>query len=112
MPQATKLTLLRHRLLVHTEPGALPFAVVVGDAVLSGYASHKWVVDLLVWAQDAPWVQRDRILGLLLGYSGEAIRDFEELGSTVGRFDQEVFDGSVRRDQSMPEVRQQGTSGL
>ena len=51
---------------------------------MSGYASHAWAIDLLKWAMGAPLVQRNRIFGLLLGYSPDAIRRFEELGDTVG----------------------------
>jgi len=64
----------------------IPFALPGG---ICGYASHAWVVDLVRWADSGPRVQRDRILGLLLGYKPDAIRQFEELGSTLGPFDQE-----------------------
>ena len=48
-----------------------------------GYASHAWVVDLLRWvlSDECPDRHGNRILGLLLGYSADAIRSFEELGS-------------------------------
>jgi hypothetical protein len=74
-----------HQLLTHAggEP-VIPFATPSGTA---GYASHAWVVDLIQWADTAPRIHRDRILGLLLGYSPDAIRQFEELGSTLGPFD-------------------------
>ena len=47
-----------------------------------GYASHAWVVDLLGWALSPACTegQRHRIIGLLLGYSPDEIRSFEELG--------------------------------
>jgi hypothetical protein len=64
--------------------GVIPFAIPSG---LAGYASHAWVVDLIQWADTAPRIHRDRILGLLLGYSPDAIRQFEEFGSTLGPFD-------------------------
>ena len=63
----------------------VPFATPSGTV---GYASHAWVVDLVLWADSAPRIQRDRILGLLLGYDSDSIRQFEELGSTLGPFDQ------------------------
>jgi hypothetical protein len=36
-----------------------------------GYAFRAWVVDLLYWAWPAPLVQRQRILGLLVGYDSD-----------------------------------------
>ena len=58
---------------------AIPF--VVSDSsgwVAFGFAAHAWVLDLLTFSDSCPSTQRDRILGLLLGYSSEAIRSFEE----------------------------------
>lgn len=45
-----------------------------------GYATHSWVVDLYRWCQDEslPLRQRERVLGLLLGYSAEAIHRFDD----------------------------------
>jgi hypothetical protein len=52
--------------------------VFAADGV-SGYASHEWIVDLLLWARkNAPRQQLDRIQGLLLGYSPDAIEKFGE----------------------------------
>jgi hypothetical protein len=44
-----------------------------------GYASAPWVIDLYRWSQSGqvPECHRHRIVGLLLGYSSEAIGDFE-----------------------------------
>jgi len=71
---------VRHTLLTLATPGAVPFVVAARDASATyGYASHAWAVDLYRWASEGiPVVQRDRILGLLLGYSPDAIRSFEE----------------------------------
>lgn len=90
----------RHRLLANGQAGCVPFTVPVREGrvtavgvqgerdlcgrflegCLFGYASHAWGVDLLRWVnRAAPVKQRDRILGLLLGYAPDAIRSFEEL---------------------------------
>lgn len=61
--------------------GAIPFVAPRDDGVADyGYAGSRWVIDLLRWAQtDAvPDEHRHRIVGLLLGYSVEAIRSYEE----------------------------------
>jgi hypothetical protein len=67
------------------EPGAIPFVIDRGDGFADwGFAAAQWVLDLYSWltkktAQDAvPQQQVARILGLLLGYSTDAIRQFEE----------------------------------
>jgi hypothetical protein len=74
-----------HHLLTRASGHAvIPF---VSPRGIAGYASHAWVVDLVTWADSAPRIQRDRIFGLLLGYDPESIRQFEELGSTLGPFD-------------------------
>jgi len=75
-----------HHLLLRADgERAIPFVLPTGTA---GYASHGWVVDLLAWADDAPRKHRDRIFGLLLGYGADAIRQFEELRTTLGSVDQ------------------------
>jgi hypothetical protein len=75
----------RHRLLVGADGQlAIPFTTPSGRV---GYASHAWVVDMVRWADSAPVIQRDRILGLLLGYDPNSIRQFEERGATLGPFD-------------------------
>lgn len=66
---------------VETGLPVIPFVVENGDGSADcGYAAAGWVVDLLRWASDdaVPKVQRMRIVGLLLGYSAEAIAVFEE----------------------------------
>jgi hypothetical protein len=66
------------------EPGSIPFVVDRGDGIADyGYAAARWVLDLYEWVvrgagHTVPSVQRHRILGLLLGYSVEAIRQHEE----------------------------------
>jgi hypothetical protein len=80
------LTMLRiaTRLEALAEAGAIPFVIDRGDGWADfGFAASGWVLDLYAWlskdTQDAvPEPQRSRILGLLLGYSVEAIRLFEE----------------------------------
>jgi hypothetical protein len=71
---------VRH-LLVRGVPGALPLVVSVSDTTAQyGYASHLWAVDLLRWSyMSAPAVQRDRIIGLSLGYGTDAVRAFRRV---------------------------------
>ena len=69
----------------HTEPNVIPFVVDHGDGVVSyGYSDSRWVLDLYEWAVKDPTVpqeQRDRIVGLLLGYGTPAVSRYEEEGS-------------------------------
>jgi hypothetical protein len=69
----------------HTEPNVIPFVVDHGDGVASyGYSESRWVLDLYEWAVTNPAVpqeQRDRIIGLLLGYGTPAVSRYEEEGS-------------------------------
>lgn len=64
--------------------GAIPFVVEgVNKKADFGYAMAKWVVDLLRWLRSTddetvPSKHKHRIVGLLLGYSVESIRLFEE----------------------------------
>ena len=61
------------------DPPAIPFVIGgLQEWATFGYASHAWVLDLLVFSESFPVVHRDRVLGLLLGYSPDAIRSFEE----------------------------------
>lgn len=75
-------------------PGAIPFVCDCGDGTAEyGYAAEQWVVDLFEWLMTAdanavPLVQRHRVLGLLLGYSAPAVREFES--HTAGRRFSEV----------------------
>jgi hypothetical protein len=64
-------------------PGAIPFVLDRGDGVADfGFAASAWVLDLFRWlvgaGESVPARHRHRIRGLLLGYSVEAIRSFEE----------------------------------
>ena len=65
--------------------GCLPFVLDHGDGTASyGYAAERWALDLYEWAVRSPHVpeeHRDRIIGLLLGYSGPSIARYEEEGS-------------------------------
>lgn len=76
---------VRSRLAVVAAREALAFVRDLGKGrAACGFASHAWAIDLFVWAStEAPALQRDRILGLLLGYSPDAVRRFEELGAAL-----------------------------
>jgi hypothetical protein len=69
----------------HSEPNVIPFVVDHGDGIASyGYSESRWVLDLYEWAVKDPAVpqeQRDRIIGLLLGYGAPAVSRYEEEGS-------------------------------
>lgn len=59
---------------------AIPFVIPRGDfpAAARGFASHEWVIELLKWTYgNAPERWKHCILGLLLGYSAEAISDHD-----------------------------------
>lgn len=78
--------------------GAIPFVAPRNDRIADyGFARSKWVIDLLSWAQtDAvPTEHRHRIIGLLLGYSVEAVRAHEEQG--CGRLFQGTLGDLVER---------------
>lgn len=59
----------------------IPFLVDHPDSprVTVGFASHTWVIDAYEWIQrgSVPSEMVCRIIGLLHGYSGEAISQFE-----------------------------------
>ena len=44
---------------------------------MTGYAAAAWVVDLLAWSYEQPLRQHHRIIGLLLGYSVNAIAEHD-----------------------------------
>ena len=80
-------------------PGAVPFVIPHGDGMADcGYAASGWVADLYRWTLSAvvPMVQRERIHGLLFGYSAEAVERFEtrapfwERESSLGVVDRPV----------------------
>jgi len=70
---------------VAAQEGVLPFVIDHGDDSGSfGYAVNRWTLDFYEWAVtdgSIPEQQRHRIVGLLLGYSPEAISRYEETGS-------------------------------
>jgi len=71
---ATKLEAL-------AEAPAIPFVIDNGDGMADcGYASAAWVIDLFRWVGKAklPETHLRRVIGLLLGYSVDAIARFEE----------------------------------
>jgi hypothetical protein len=65
-------------------PGAIPFVVDRKDGFADfGFAAKRWALDLYRWAvvekeNAVPDEHRHRVLGLLLGYSAEAIEAFEQ----------------------------------
>ena len=71
--------------------GAIPFVVNRGDGIADyGYAAAQWALDLYQWVVCSPVAHVPRryahhILGLSLGYSSDAIREFDE-NSTSRRF--------------------------
>lgn len=71
------------RLEVLSGDGVVPFVLPRDGWADYGYAASPWVLDLYGWAvcSDVPADQRDRILGLLLGYSVAAIERFDAAGA-------------------------------
>jgi hypothetical protein len=69
------------------QPPTIPFVIDRGDGVADcGVTGAAWALDLYRWIITAkpsalPALQRDRISGMLLGYSSDAIRAFEERAS-------------------------------
>ncbi|MBI3326041.1 MAG: hypothetical protein HYZ81_04970 [Nitrospinae bacterium] len=84
--------------------GAIPFVVDRGDGIAEyGYAAARWVVDLYQWVVTAdaatlPTSHQHRIIGLLPGYSVEAIRNDEEQAS--GRRFEDRLTSSARPGQA------------
>lgn len=81
--EADEIGMLRWATLLDSAAtqGAIPFVMPRGDGLADyGFASAQWVVDLLSWLNSdaVPTVHRHRVLGLLLGYDSDAIRDFGE----------------------------------
>ena len=63
----------------------IPFIFAEGGnpgSAAFGYASHRWVIDMLEWALDGgvPPSRKHEILGLLCGYSPSAIARHQESG--------------------------------
>jgi hypothetical protein len=67
------------------QEGVMAFVIDHGDDSGSfGYAVNRWTLDFYEWAVtdgSIPEQQRHRIVGLLLGYSPDAISRYEETGS-------------------------------
>ena len=57
----------------------IPFVLPRKDieCAMTGFAAAQWVVDLLAWSYDQPIRQHHRIIGLLLGYSADAIAEHD-----------------------------------
>lgn len=74
---------IEQRLRALAVPGAVPFVCERGHGVADfGYGVAPWAVDLYRWATQepdnvVPPEQRHRIIGLLLGYSVQAVTEFE-----------------------------------
>lgn len=103
--EADELAMLRAATLVesHVESPALPFVVNHGDGRATyGYAAAAWALDLYQWAhaEQVPQEQRERIVGLLLGYSPEAVARFEDQGT--GRRFTSLASRSDKRPVSSP----------
>src|SRR6202035_5527134 len=66
-------------------PGSIPFVVDRGDGNADcGFSANKWAIDLYRYAvREAPEQQRHRIIGLLLGYSAQAIQEHDELTDSL-----------------------------
>ena len=64
---------------------AIPFVIDHGDGSGSfGFAANRWTLNFYEWAVtdgSIPEQQRHRIIGMLLGYSPDAISRYEDAGS-------------------------------
>ena len=63
--------------------GAIAFVFPSHDGrAVCGFAGHRWSLELYRWAITAemPPEHRASILGLLHGYAGAAVRDFDDQG--------------------------------
>lgn len=61
----------------------IPFLMKCSDTNLVdiGFASHEWVVDVYEWILSGcvPDQMVSRVMGMLLGYSGDAIMQYERM---------------------------------
>lgn len=92
------------------ERGVVPFVWDRGDGFADvGYASTPWVADTYRWAiQGAEEPHLSRIVGLLLGYSVAAIREYESQQSRRWFADPLTSTGRVSRS---PRYCTNGTEG-
>jgi hypothetical protein len=63
---------------------SIPFVFDRHDGLADcGFAAATWVIDLYCWLHSGvvPDKHRHHIIGLMLGYSADAIRDHDALGS-------------------------------
>ena len=62
----------------------IPFVLPVEDGrAQAGFARRRWVVDTLKWVLcNVPDPHQDRLLGLLLGYSEDAVATHDEVMSS------------------------------
>lgn len=67
------------------EPPAIAFVIDQGDgSAVYGYAAYAWALDLYHWivtTRALPRSHVNRVVGMLHGYSADAIRGFEERDS-------------------------------
>jgi hypothetical protein len=66
-------------------PGSIPFVIDRGDGNADcGYSANKWAIDLYRYAiREVPEQHRHKIIGLLLGYSAQAIQEHDELSDSL-----------------------------
>lgn len=83
--EQTVMTRVATRIEEHGNENCVPFVVNLQDGHAAfGYASAGWALDLYEWimtTKHVPQEQRERVLGLLLGYGTEAISHYESQGT-------------------------------
>jgi hypothetical protein len=107
----TDVLMVATRVERYSESGVIPWVLDHGNGTGScGYASERWPLDLYEWAvRCAPEEQRERIIGLLLGYSARAIAVFDA-NATGRRFSSSPVPASTSRLSGSPSTA--GTSRL
>lgn len=55
-----------------------PFVFLFEGFLQYGLYKHEWAIDLYKWAYNQPTTMRDVILGMLFGYSSDAIAEYLE----------------------------------
>lgn len=80
--EPTALLRIATRVETAAAPNVVPFVLDHGDGTGSfGYAGARWALDLYEWAVKdggVPEEQRERIIGLLLGYATPAVARYED----------------------------------
>lgn len=88
--------------LVEAAKGIRVFAFAFNSHI-ADYASHEWAIDLLGWTMEVPKIQRNRVLGLLLGYSTSVIEQFKRNWTTVTPLEGEISMEPYDKDQQCPQ---------